>query len=217
MDKIRVLLADDHAFVRESIRQFLEKESDFEVVGEAADGEQMIQLAIDLKPDVIVADVAMPNLNGIEATKQIKSMHPSVSILILTAYDFDQYVFALLEAGATGYLLKDICAQELINGIYAIHRGDSVLHPSIARKITQRFRSPNKGQDYRSFELLTEREMDVLKLAAQGKSNKEIADELTLSIRTIESHVGHIFNKLGVNSRTEAVILALKKGWVGLE
>lgn len=217
MGKIRVLLADDHAFVRESIRQFLEKESDLEVVGEAGDGEQMIALTEKLKPDVIVADVAMPKLNGIEATKQIKELHPSVAILILTAYDFDQYVFALLEAGATGYLLKDICAQELISGIYAIHRGDSVLHPTIARKITQRFRNANKSQEVRPFEFLTDREMDVLKLAAQGKGNKEIADELSLSIRTIESHIGHIFNKLGVNSRTEAVILALKRGWVGLE
>jgi len=217
MEKIRVLLADDHAFVRESIRQFLEKESDLEVVGEAADGEQMVALAGKLKPDVIIADVAMPKLDGIEATKQIKELHPSIAILILTAYDFDQYVFTLLEAGATGYLLKDICSQELISGIYAIHKGDSVLHPSVARKITQRFRNSNKSQEMHSFEFLTDREMDVLRLAAQGKGNKEIADELTLSVRTIESHIGHIFSKLGVNSRTEAVILALKKGWVGLE
>ncbi|WP_286677645.1 response regulator transcription factor [Candidatus Aquicultor secundus] len=132
MTKIRVLLADDHALVRESIRQFLDKETDIEVVGEAGDGEQMVALAGELRPDVIVADVAMPKINGIEATKQVKALDPSIAILILTAYDFDQYVFALLEAGAAGYLLKDICSQELINGIYAIYRGDSVLHPAIA-------------------------------------------------------------------------------------
>ncbi|NCO65406.1 MAG: DNA-binding response regulator [Candidatus Aquicultor secundus] len=217
MTKIRVLLADDHALVRESIRQFLDKETDIEVVGEAGDGEQMVALAGELRPDVIVADVAMPKINGIEATKQVKALDPSIAILILTAYDFDQYVFALLEAGAAGYLLKDICSQELINGIYAIYRGDSVLHPAIARKVTQRFRNTHKSHELRSFELLTDRELGVLKLAAQGKTNKEIADELSLSVRTIESHVGHIFNKLGVGSRTEAVILALKKGWVGLE
>ncbi|MDP2211716.1 MAG: response regulator transcription factor [Candidatus Aquicultor sp.] len=217
MGRIRVLLADDHAFVRESIRQFLEKEEDFEVVGEAADGKQMIELAQKLIPDVIVADVAMPIINGIDATRQIKSDYPSIAVLILTAYDFDQYVFALLEAGATGYLLKDICSQELIEGIYAVHRGDSVLHPAIARKITQRFRNNGRNPDARTAEWLSEREMDVLKLASQGKSNKEIADELRLSIRTIESHIGHIFNKLNVNSRTEAVILALKRGWVGLD
>lgn len=217
MTKIRVLLADDHALVRESIRQFLEKEDDIEVVGEAGDGEQMVSLAGELRPDVIIADVAMPKINGIEATKRCKALDPSVAILILTAYDFDQYVFALLEAGAAGYLLKDICSQELINGIYAIHRGDSVLHPTVARKVTQRFRATHTNQELRSFELLTDRELGVLKLAAQGKSNKEIADDLCLSVRTIESHVGHIFNKLDVGSRTEAVILALKKGWVGLE
>ncbi len=217
MEKIRVLLADDHAFVRESIRQFLEKESDLEVVGEACDGEQLIALADQLEPDVIIADVAMPNINGIEATRQIKAQHPSVAILILTAYDFDQYVFALLEAGASGYLLKDICAQELISGVYATYRGDSVLHPTIARKITQRFRNSGKSHEAQGLDLLTDREIDVLRLAAQGKGNKEIADELTLSVRTIESHVGHIFNKLQVNSRTEAVILALKRGWVSLE
>lgn len=217
MTKIRVLLVDDHALVRESIRQFLEKETDIEVVGEAGDGEQMVALAGELRPDVIVADVAMPKINGIEATKQVKALDPSIAILILTAYDFDQYVFALLEAGAAGYLLKDICSQELINGIYSIHRGDSVLHPTVARKVTQRFRKIHKNQELQSFELLTDRELGVLKLAAQGKTNKEIADELCLSVRTIESHVGHIFNKLGVGSRTEAVILALKKGWVGLE
>lgn len=217
MGKVQILLADDHAFVRESIRQFLEKEPDLEVIGEAADGEQMVALANKLRPDVIIADVAMPKLNGIEATKQVKATHPSVAILILTAYDCDQYVFALLEAGATGYLLKDICAQELINGVYSVHKGDSVLHPAIARKITQRFRGAGKSQDMLSFESLTDREMDVLRLAAHGKGNKEIADELSLSIRTVESHVGHIFNKLGVNSRTEAVILALKRGWVGLD
>ena len=217
MGKIRVLLADDHAFVRESIRQFLDKEPDLEVIGEAADGRRLIDLASDLKPDVIIADVAMPFVNGIDATRQIKLDNPAVAVLILTAYDFDQYVFALLEAGATGYLLKDICAQELIDGIYAVYRGDSVLHPAIARKITQRFRNSGRNPDLRAPETLTDREMDVLRLASRGKGNKEIADDLCLSIRTIESHVSHIFNKLNVNSRTEAVIIALKRGWVGLD
>jgi DNA-binding NarL/FixJ family response regulator len=216
MGKIKVLLADDHGFVRESMRRLLEKQPDLKVVGEAADGSQLIELAGKLNPDVIVTDVAMPDVNGIEATKRIKELHPSIAILILTAYDFDQYVFALLEAGASGYLLKDICSQELLDGIYEVHKGHSVLHPAIARKITQRFWQNNKSQTTQSLESLTDREMDVLNLIAQGKSNKEIADGLSLSIRTIESHVGHIFSKLGVSSRTEAVILALKKGWVGL-
>jgi DNA-binding NarL/FixJ family response regulator len=217
MGKIKVLLAEDHVLVREGIRRFLEKESDIEVVGEAGDGEQMVALAKKLRPDVIVADVAMPKLSGIEATKQIKEMHLPVAILILSAYDYDQYIFALLEAGAAGYLLKDISGQELVDSIYAISRGDSVLHPTVARKVMQRFRNTTKTHELRSFEFLTDREIEVLKLAAQGKSNREIADELSVSVRTVEAHLGHIFDKLEVNSRTEAVILALKKGWVGLE
>ncbi len=217
MSKIRVLLAEDHVLVREGIRRFLEEESGIEVVGEVGDGEEMVKMAKKLKPDVIVADVAMPKINGIEATKQIKEMHLPVAILILSAYDYDQYIFALLEAGAAGYLLKDISGQELVDSIYAIYRGDSVLHPTVARKVMQRFRVATKNQDYRSFESLTERETEVLKLAAQGKSNKEIAEDLIVSVRTVEAHLGHIFDKLGVNSRTEAIIIALKKGWVGLE
>ncbi|MCL6472744.1 MAG: response regulator transcription factor [Firmicutes bacterium] len=217
MEKIRVLLADDHLLVRENIRRFLEEDPGLAVVGEAGDGARLIELTKELKPDVIVADVAMPKINGIEAIRQIKTNNPSVAILVLSAYDFDQYIFTLLDAGAAGYLLKDICSQELVNAIYAIHRGDSVLHPTVARKVMQRFRSTNRGQEHKSFDMLTDREMDVLGLAARGKSNKEIADDLCLSIRTIESHIARIFNKLGVGSRTEAVILALKKGWVGLE
>ncbi|MDI6716758.1 MAG: response regulator transcription factor [Actinomycetota bacterium] len=217
MEKIRILLADDHEFVRESIHKLLENEPNLEVVGEASDGEQMVALADKLKPDIIIADVAMPKLNGIEATKQIKKANPSVGILVFTAYNFDQYVFALLEAGAAGYLLKDICARDLINGIYAVHRGDSVLHPSVASKLIRKFKCANKNNNPQAFDTLTDRELEVLKLAAQGRSNKEIANQLHLSIRTIESHIGHIFSKLGVNSRTEAVILALKRGLVGLE
>jgi DNA-binding NarL/FixJ family response regulator len=217
MEKIKVLLAEDHVVVRESIKQLLQKEPDLEVVGEAGDGEQAIQMVNRHHPDVVVLDVAMPKVNGIEATKQIKQIRPSTAILILTAYDYDQYIFALLEAGAAGYLLKDVSGQELMNAVRSVHRGDSVLHPTIARKVMQRFRSPTRGGEAHGADLLTEREMEVLKLAARGKSNKEIAEELVLSVRTVEAHLGNIFNKLGVGSRTEAIIHALKKGWVELE
>lgn len=217
MKKIRVLLADDHVLVRKGIRRFLEKELGLEVIGEAGDGEEIVALTKELKPDVAVLDVAMPKMGGIQATKQIKAINPSIAVLILTAYDYDQYVFALLEAGASGYLLKDICPEELVSAIYAICKGDPVLHPSVARKVMERFRSPVNNQEVRSYDLLSDREMNVLALAAQGKSNKDIADELDLSIRTIETHIGHIFNKLGVGSRTEAVIMAIKKGWVLVE
>jgi len=217
MGKIRILLAEDHVLVRESLRQSLEKDPNLEVVGEAGDGEQMVALADELRPDLIIADIAMPKLNGIEAMKQIKAMNLAIPVLILTAYDLDQYIFPLLEAGAAGYLLKDISGQELINSVYRVNRGDSVLHPTIMRKVMQRFRNKGDGQESPSLELLTDREVEVLTLAARGKSNKEIAEELSVSVRTVEAHLGHIFNKLDVGSRTEAVILALRKGWVGLE
>jgi len=217
MKKIRVLLAEDHVLVRKGIRRFLEKDPGLEVIGEAGDGEEMVALAKKLKPDVIVTDVAMPKVGGIQAIKQIKAIYPSVAVLILTAYDYDQYVFALLEAGAAGYLLKDICPEELVSAVYAVYKGDPILHPSVARKVMERFRNPTNNHEIRSFDLLSDREMNVLALAAQGKSNKDIADELDLSIRTIETHIGHIFNKLGVGSRTEAVIMAIKRGWVSVE
>jgi len=218
LDKIKVLLAEDHVIVRQSIRHFLEGEGDLEVVGEAGDGEEVVRLASQLKPDVIVMDIAMPIINGVEATKRIKEACPSVAVLALSAYDYDQYVFALLEAGAAGYLLKDVSGRELINAIRAVRRGDSVLHPAVARKVVARFRGPsvNSGQ-YRIADLLTGREIEVLKRAAKGMSNKDIANELCLSVRSIETHMTNIFNKLRVGSRTEAVVHGLKNGWFTLE
>ncbi|HZD59885.1 MAG TPA: response regulator transcription factor [Anaerolineae bacterium] len=217
MGKIRILLAEDHVLVRESLRQYLEKDPNLQVVGEAGDGEEMVSLTSELRPDLVIADIAMPKLNGIEATKQIKAMNIPVAVLVLTAYDLDQYIFPLLEAGAAGYLLKDISGQELIDSVYRVSKGDSVLHPTVMRKVMQRFRNTSDNPESPSFELLTDREVEVLTLAARGKTNKEIAENLSVSVRTVEAHLGHIFSKLGVGSRTEAVILALKKGWVGLE
>lgn len=215
---IRILLAEDHVVVRQSIRQFLDRESDLEVVGEASEGEEAVKLAMQFKPDVVVMDVAMPKLNGIEATKQIKAYLPSTAVLALTAYDFDEYVFALLEAGAAGYLLKDVSGQELIDAIRAVYRGESVLHPAIARKVVARFKqSTAKPGSDEKLGLLSDREIEVLKLAARGMSNKGIASEMSLSLRTVEAHIGSIFNKLGVGSRTEAVVYGLKKGWFSLE
>lgn len=216
MEKITILLAEDHVLVRESLRQYLEKEPDLEVIGEAGDGEQLVSLAKTLKPDIIIADVAMPNLNGIEATKIIKAMKLPIPILILTAYDLDQYIFSLLEAGADGYLLKDISGKELVDGVRRVAKGDSVLHPLVLRKVMERFRS-GKNQDLASLEPFTDRELETLELVARGKSNKEIAEKLGISVRTVEAYLGNIFSKLEVNSRTEAVVLALKKGWISLD
>ncbi len=215
MDSIRILLAEDHVVVRESIRQFLDRESDLEVVGEAGNGEEAVQLADQLKPDIVLMDVAMPIVDGIEATKRIKALCPATAVLALSAYDYDQYIFALLEVGTAGYLLKDVSGQELVDAIRAVHRGDCVLHPAVARKVMARFRRA-PGEEQMSG-VLAEREKEVLKRAAKGMSNKDIAGELFLSVRTVEAHLQSIFNKLGVGSRTEAVVYSLKQGWFTLE
>jgi len=218
MKKISILLAEDHVVVRESFRQFLEREANFEIVGEAGDGEEAVHMANQLNPDVIVMDISMPKLNGIEATKRIKAQQPSAVILILTAYAYEQYIFPLLEAGAAGYLLKDVSCSELVRAIQTVHKGEAVLHPAVARKVMEQMRQPKvESPEERMSDLLTGRETIILKMAAKGMSNSDIAKELHLSARTVESHLGSIFNKLGVGSRTEAVIMAMKKGWLTLE
>ncbi len=218
MGSIKVLIADDHAVVREGTRQILEQEADMEVVAEAADGEEAVRLAGSGKPDVAIVDISMPRLDGIGATKQIKALYPNISVLILTAYDDDQFIFSLLEAGAAGYLLKSVRGQELVDAVRAVYAGESVLHPAIARKVLNRFAPAGGGaQKQRPAEVLSEREMEVLKLACRGLSNQDIAGELCLSLRTVQAHLGHIFNKLQVSSRTEAVVRALKEGWITLK
>jgi NarL family two-component system response regulator LiaR len=216
-DKIRIVIADDHIVVREGTRELLQKAENFEIVGEAGDGEEAVRLVKELRPDVIILDVAMPRLSGIEATKQIKAFSPSIAVLILTAYEYDQYVFALLEAGADGYLLKDIPSQKLIEAVQSVHAGELVLHPAAARKAQKFFaRSAGKHEEQR-VPLLTDRDTEVLRLLAKGHSNPQIASELNLSRRTVQSHLRNIFNKLKVDSRTQAVIEGLKKGYLILE
>jgi NarL family two-component system response regulator LiaR len=218
LEKITILLADDHVLLRQGTRQLLEREDDMNVVGEAGDGEEAARLAADLHPDVVIMDIAMPKMNGIEATRRLKEIHPDSAVLILSAYDDDQYVFAILEAGAAGYLLKDVPSEELVEAIRAVHAGESILHPAIARKIVNRFASPREtSEDGIEADQLSEREMEVLKLAAEGMTNMEIANQLALSVRTIQGHLSNIFSKMQVGSRTEAVIQALRKGWFGLE
>lgn len=214
---IRVLLADDHALVREGTRRLLEAENDVEVVAEAASGEEAIEAAQRLHPDLAIVDIAMPGIGGIEATRSIKASCPETAVLILSAYDDEPYLIALLEAGAAGFLLKNVHGQELINAVRAVARGEAVLQPSLAEKMMRRLSERPHTIPRRSAELLSEREFDVLKLAARGLPNKEIARRMGLSIRTIHSHLANIFTKMQVGSRTEAVLLALRQGMISLQ
>ena len=218
MDKIKVIIADDHILFREGTRNIIEQEQDIEVVGEASDGEEAIEMATKLHPHVVLMDIAMPKVNGIEATRQIKARHSAIAILILTAYDNDQYILALLEAGAAGYLLKNVSGKELVNAIRAVHAGEPVLHPAIARKVLNHFvTSAQEPARTAQPENISEREMEILKLAAKGMSNQEIASALFLSRRTVQAHLASIFRKMDVGSRTEAILQALRRGWLGLD
>ena len=215
---IRILLAEDHALVRHGTRELLEQQEDLEVVAEACDGQEAVQLALKEHPDVVIMDFSMPKLNGIEATRRIKSVAPGIAILVLTAYDSEQYVFAFLEAGAAGYLLKDISVDRLIDAVRAVHAGESVLHPAITRKVINRFSTSHAGPGARDgLEHITERELEVLGLAAKGMSNRLISRELSISVRTVRTHLSNVFNKMGVGSRTEAVMYGLRKGLITLE
>lgn len=219
MEKIRLLLAEDHVVVREGIRELIFQQQDMEVVGEAGDGEETIRLAEQLKPDLVLMDIAMPKLSGIEATRQIKRSYPSIGILVLTAYDNEEFIFALLEAGAAGYLLKNVRSQELLNAIRATYDGESVLHPAIAKKVLRHMQVDGKWKPAvrEGVESLSQRELEVLKLGARGLANKEIGKILSIGERTVQSHWRNIFNKLGVGSRTEALMSSLRKGWINLE
>jgi DNA-binding NarL/FixJ family response regulator len=213
---IRVILADDHALVREGTRRLLEAENDVEVVAEAASGEEAIDAAKRLHPDIAIMDIAMPGIGGIAATRAIKVCSPETAILVLSAYDDEPYLMALLEAGAAGFLLKNVHGQELIDAIRAVSRGESVLQPSVAEKIMRRL-SARTDTAHQSSDPLSEREFDVLRLAARGLANKEIARRLGLSIRTVHSHLANIFMKMHVGSRTEAVLQALRQGIISLQ
>jgi DNA-binding NarL/FixJ family response regulator len=216
-EPIRVLLADDHAVVRKGIREFLEEDGGVAVVAEAADGAEAVRLAGELRPAVAVLDVQMPGVSGIEATRQIKATCPDVRVLILTAYDEDPYVFALLRAGADGYILKNADPDDLVRAVKTVATGGKVLAPDIAAKVIAQATSGKPAAAAEQVEPLTERELEVLRLAAQGLTNKAIAAELGLSDRTVQGHLANIYGKLAVASRTEAVTKALKLGWLVLD
>ncbi len=215
---IRVLLAEDHAIVREGTRQLLERIADLSIVGEAGDGEEAVRLAELLRPDVVVMDVRMPKMGGLDATKLIKARQPELKVLVLSAYENDEYVLPLLKAGADGYLLKTAKSGELAEAIRTVHSGRAALDPLVAGKVVSHLTSGQQG--YRAegmVETLTGREVEVLQAAARGMANKEIAEALCISSYTVQVHLRNIFAKLGVDNRTEAVTYALAQGWIKLK
>jgi DNA-binding NarL/FixJ family response regulator len=216
---IRLILADDHAVVRAGTRQLLERQPDFDIVGEASDGEEAVRLAHELQPDVVVMDVRMPRVSGVEATRRIKAECPDVRVLVLTAHDDDEYVFALLQAGANGYILKTAEFEELVRAIHTVAAGQSALAPEVTGKVVAQFTSGKSLPDMLAnaedqYDGLTERELGILKLVGNGLSNKQIGKQLFISDRTVQAHLSNIFSKLGVSSRTEAVMHAVRKGWI---
>jgi NarL family two-component system response regulator LiaR len=213
-DPIRVLVADDHAIVRKGIRALLATEPTIDVIGEAQDGREAISVADRLQPDVILMDLVMPGVDGLEATRHILACQPEVRILVLTSFAGDDKVMPAIKAGALGYLLKDSGPEDLIKAIEQVHGGESSLHPTIARKLIQEFTGASTKQN--DIESLTDREIEVLKLVAQGHSNREISDRLSISEATVRTHVSNILSKLSLYSRTQAALYALREGLASL-
>ena len=210
---IKVLIVDDHAIVRKGIIALLETEKDIQVVGEASDGSQAITMADQLKPDMIIMDLVMPGVNGIDAIRQITTQDQTAKILVLTSFATDDKVFPALKAGALGYLLKDSNPQELLDAIRQVSKGESWLHPSVAKKVLKELTHTSTPSN---LEELTERETEVLKLVAQGMSNREIADQLVISEATVRTHVSSLLAKLHLASRTQAALFALREGLASL-
>ena len=210
MDSIRILIVDDHTVVRDGLSAMLGREDDMTVVGEASNGLEAIEQTSRLKPDVILMDLRMPELDGVGAMRRIAESDPDVQVLVLTTFDTDEYIFQAIEAGAKGFLLKDASREELFKAVRAVSKGESLIEPGVAAKVLSRFVQLSQHQAS-SAGILSEREMDVLRQMATGGANKEIAAKLSLSERTVKTHVANIFQKLGVNDRTGAVTEALRR------
>lgn len=218
MSKIRVLLADDHNLFRQGLRQICEIKGGFEVVGEAADGAEAVRLAGELQPDIVLIDINMPHLDGIQAATQIIAGNPGARVIVLTMYRQDHYIFEAIKAGAKGYLLKNADAEELVEGVRQVHRGQALLDPHMAGRLMNEFRRLSQdGAHAAQPQELTESEMDVLRLVAQGADNQAIADSLNLSTQTIANRLRTIYQKLRVDNRTQAALYAVRRGWVDLD
>lgn len=215
MDKVRLLLVDDHALVREGIRALLALYPDMEVVGEAANGQEAIEKARDLSPDVVLMDIAMPGLGGLEATLEIRSTRPTARVLVLTQYDNREYVRRFLSAGAAGYVLKKALGTELVSAIRAVHQGGSFLHPDVATAVIEGYLQ--RGGEEDAYEALSDREKQVLKLAAEGYTSREIAEMLGLSVKTVMGHRTNLMEKLNLHNRTELVKYAIAKGLISVQ
>jgi two-component system response regulator NreC len=213
MDSVRILLADDHNILRDGMRLLLERQPGFSVVGEAADGRAIVELAREHHPDVIVMDIAMPNMNGIEATRRIVEKHPETGVVILSMHYDESYVLRSLKAGARAYLLKDALKAELISAIRAVSEGRSFFSPKISRVLQEDYvEALNRKDSDDTYELLTDREREILQLIAEGKTNKEIAHLLNLSLYTVDTHRTHILQKLNLHSVPELILYAVRKG-----
>ncbi len=221
-DPIHIILVDDHAILRQGTAELLRREPDMEVIGEAGDGQEALDLVQKLRPEVVVMDVRMPGMSGVEATRRIHGAYPAVQVLVLTAHDDDQYVFSLLEAGACGYLLKSAPVAELVKAIRQVKAGESPLDPTIARKIVSRMTGASEKPASRQSETamveeLSVRELEVLQLLAQGRSNRGIGEALFISDRTVQAHLTNIYAKMGVTTRLDAVLTAIRRGLFTLE
>ncbi len=214
MNRIRILLADDHAILREGIRALLEDQPDMAVVGEAADGRRAVELACELTPDVVVMDIGMPLLNGLEATRQIKRNCPRVAVLVLTMHDNEEYVSQLLAEGAAGYVLKRAASSELVSAIRAVAAGQSYLSPSVTRLLIESYvgRQPAAPAIVDPFDTLTAREREVLQLVAEGHTNSQIAKLLNISLKTVKAHRSHLMQKLSLHDRGDLIKLAIQRG-----
>ncbi len=210
---IRIILADDHAVMRRGLRLVLEEQKDFQVVGEASDGREAVSLVEALKPDVAVLDIAMPNMNGIEAARQISAKQPGVSIVVLSMHSDEGYVLRALKAGARGYLLKESPEADLIHAIRSVSQGKAFFSPAVSRMLVEDYVRQLQDKDIEdSYELLTQRERELLQLIAEGKSNKDVANMLNLSLYTVETHRGNIMEKLNLHSVPELILYAVRKG-----